>query len=182
MSQRDEWTVGSGDSLRMGEYLFRLGLVATPLSVLLMIGSILLFGAIVQGVSLSEWIEALLSPLAFALLWFFIVASLVGALIALSVVIVVGIPVWVVLIRNRAPTRGQATMIGAAVGTIVVVAELLFLGFGPTGSGNGSLFGLAFLEENGSPTAITWTKLFFDLGCTIGIGALSGRLAWREPR
>ncbi len=179
MSAED--TLQQGRPQNAGDFLFRVALVSALLSIAVVLAPPLL-------VALPYVRIPPLGDVFIGLLFFVVGAAWLGAIavmVATTVVIVVGIPLWQIFHRDETWTRHRAALLGAAGGAIISAVEVAYLVVklwsGPSYIPDGfSPAGLAF-GSDGAPGVFTWLKLALDVVLTIGIGALSARWAWRPP-
>ena len=129
------------------------GTLASFLSVVLMFGSLTLF----YGSS-----PPTAEQLAGVMIWL-VLGTLVGLPVAWLTMFAIGIPLWTYAARNGPITQSHAAKLGIAAGATVGVIETVFaIAYGGS-IVRGELVGVA--------------KHFFDVACTIGIGAICGVVA-----
>lgn len=177
-----EETLQQGEPQHVGDFLFRVVLIATPLSIALAILPALVVA--LPSVRLPP-----LSDVFVGLLFFIVGAAWLGAIsifVATIAVALIGAPLWRLFNCDETWTRPRATQLGAVAGAIIALIEVAYLFVklvsGPSYIPDGfNWSGLAF-GTDGAPSAITWVKLTVDVALTIGIGAFSARAAWRPPK
>lgn len=82
-------------------------------------------------------------------------------------------------------TRREAMRFGAIAGAVIALVEaivILLYWASYTGPSRELGAGIAFILENPPPYLGHALKVAFDLAATVGVGALSGWLAWRPPK
>jgi len=169
-----------------GDFLVRTGMIAGPLSLVLMFTPLvcIMTGNLLAGLTydIEPWAFA-----QFAAVMFVPVLAIVAFIAIVVTLPVGGLLLWLCWRANVDPvaSRWNATRFGAAGGALIALIETVsFLTplnagivvadyFPPWGLGLGTA---------GEPTVLTWLKFAADLIVTVLIGAISACLAWRRPR
>lgn len=168
----------------LADFLLRTSGIAALLSLLLM------FGPIVLPSLLPPDLDTIGGPVGLLLIFwpFLVFVILVSLLVSAAVTLCLGATLAAALNALRISTIGtrtEALRFGAIGGAVIALAEaivILLHWSNYTGEPRALGAGFAFILENSAPTLGNALKVAFDLVATLGIGAISGWLAWRTPR
>jgi lysylphosphatidylglycerol synthetase-like protein (DUF2156 family) len=168
----------------LADFLLRTAGFAALLSLLLMFG---------PPVLLSLWppnLTSITASIGLLILSFpyLIIVILIALLVSAAVTLCLG-AVLAAACRARGigtiGTRMEAMRFGAIAGAVIALVEaivILLYWTSYTGPSRELGAGIAFFLQNPPPYLRHALKVMFDMAATIGIGALSGWLAWRPPR
>lgn len=168
----------------LADFLLRTAGFAALLSLLLMFG---------PPVLLSLWppnLNSITASIGLLILTFpyLIIVIMIALLVSAAVTLCLG-AVLAAACRARGigtlGTRMEAMRFGAIAGAVIALVEaivILLYWTSYTGPSRELGAGIAFLLQNPPPYLGHALKVMFDMAATIGIGALSGWLAWRPPR
>lgn len=168
----------------LADFLLRTSGIAAPLSLLLMFGPPILP---------SLWppdLKAIGGSIGVLLLFFpyLVIVILISLLVSAAVTLCLGATLAAACNRigiSTIGTRKEALRFGAIGGAVIALVEaivILLHWSSYAGEPRTLGAGYAFILENPAPTFDNALKVTLDLVATLAIGALSGWLAWRQPR
>ena len=168
----------------LADFLLRTAGLAALLSLMLMAGPL-----VVQSLWALDPLRLDRSAVfTLAIMPFLGIALLVALVVSAAVTLCLGAALAAVfrsLGIGAIGTRVEALRFGAAGGAVVALVEaiaILIHWSGYTGAPRELGAEYAFILQNPPPIFVNALKVAFDLVATLGIGALSGWLAWRPPR
>ncbi len=168
----------------LADFLLRTSGIAAVLSLLLM------FGPAVLPSLLPPDLDNIGGPTELLLIFwpFLVIVILISLLVSAAVTLCLGATLATACNRlgiGTIGTRQEALRFGAIGGAVIALAEaIVILLHWSSYTGEPRALGAeyAFILENPAPTFDNALKVTLDLVATLGIGALSGWLAWRPPR